>query len=181
MELLSKYEGELKMYNKELFAQARSKIADKPIVVIQQERLVKRIADLERELASARRELSLLEKKVLMSGIKELQQDADARHIKLTKKEAIIQYSLRNVPTQKIAETVEVSESYVRKVISLYRKEKGIKPISKGDRTRNQVFVNLENGLSVNEIATLMGITPQYVSQIKGEYDKKVSLGVVSG
>ena len=159
------------MYNYDIFEKARNTISNKSIEIIRKERLEKRIAELEKELAATKQELLNLEKSVLLSGMKELAKDAELRHIKLSKKEAIIKYSMCNVPVEKIASTVGTSVSYVRKIISIYRKENGIKALSKGAETKRKVSIYLSDNIPLNEIAVALNITPQYVYQIKAKLE----------
>lgn len=159
------------MYNYDIFEKARNRISDKSIEIIRKERLEKRIAELEKELAVTKQELLNLEKSVLLSGMKELEKDAELRHIKLSKKEAIIKYSMCNVPVEKIASTVGSSVSYVRKVISIYRKENGIKVTTKGAETEKRVSNFLRDNIPLNEIAISLKITPQYVYKIKAKLE----------
>lgn len=132
---------------------------------------IKTIAELEEQLERERNKLKKVEKDIQTYCNRELQGKHSNRPQPVSKKESIIEYFNVGMPENIIAATAGTSLSYVYKILSVYRKEKGIKPNEKSLRTQQRILSLLSMGLKDKEVALQIGVSPQYVNQIKKKFE----------
>ncbi len=134
---------------------------------------LKKIEELEAEIEKCKLEIAELEKKMLKHADSITEAHLDAQGKKISKKAKIIECFNGDFPQGKIAEAVGVSDAYVQKVLCEYRKQMGIKPVSKGQKTRNRILRCLSSGMSITATAIYAEVSPQYVYQVKKEMEAR--------
>lgn len=122
---------------------------------------------LEKELVEVNKEIKEIESRAFNKLASEYEEKGSS------KKDMIIDLYMKGVPAEKIQEYIDTDKNYVQKVLSLYRKEKGLKQVSKGDITRDKIISCLKAGKSSEETALHVGVTIQYVNRIKKEFEKR--------
>lgn len=132
---------------------------------------IKTITELEEQLEKEKMRLKKVEKDIQVYCNRELKAKYSDRLQSISKKEAIIEYFNVGMPENTIATTTGTSLSYVYKILSVYRKEKGIKPNEKAVKTQQRILSLLNIGLKETEVALQVGVSPQYVNQIKKKYE----------
>lgn len=129
------------------------------------------IEDCKKLLARHEKELKEIDKEFYVLANLEISKEYTARGQELSKKDLIIEYYKLNVPQERIAEAVEVTQNYVSKVLSEYRKQNGLENVTKGQKTKQRIIQCLSSGMSINKTATAVNVTPQYVCAVKKEYE----------
>lgn len=129
------------------------------------------ITELEEKLENEKARLKKVEKDIQAYCNRELQGKCSHRPQSISKKESIIEYFNVGMPESNIAATTGTSLSYVYKILSVYRKEKGIKANEKSLRTQQRILSFLNMGLKDTEVALQVGVSPQYVNQVKKKYE----------
>lgn len=132
---------------------------------------IKTITELEEKLEKEKARLKKVEKDIQSYCSRELQGKYSHRPQPVSKKEAIIEFYNAGMPEATIAATTGTSLSYVYKILSMYRKEKGIKSNEKSVKTQQRILSFLNMGLKDTEVALQVGVSPQYVNQIKKKFE----------
>lgn len=132
---------------------------------------IKTIMELEEKLEKEKAKLKKVEKDLYAFGNRELEKRYSHRPKPISKKEAIIEYFNVGMPESSIAEATGTSPSYIYKVLSIYRQEKGIKPNEKSMKTQQRILSLLNTGLKDKEVALQVGVSSQYVNQIKKKFE----------
>lgn len=139
----------------------------------QRRNILNQIENCKRQLAIYEGELKQIEKEFFQYTNQKINNEYSAQNKKLSKKDLIIQYYRGNTPQDKIADAVGVSDNYVSKVLSEYRKTAGIELVSKGQVTKQRIIQCLSSGLSINKTALTVDVSPQYVCMVKKEFENK--------
>lgn len=138
---------------------------------IQRKNALKQIDEHQKAIEECKAELKRIETDLFVYSNKEFEKIYADRGVEMTKKDLIIEYYIRGIPQEKIAEAVGVSNNYVSKVLSTYRKEKGIVGGKKGQKTKTRIMQCLSSGMSINQTAYAVEVTPQYVNAVRREFE----------
>ncbi len=90
---------------------------------------------------------------------------------KVSKRNKIIACYEKGNTVENICQITQTTPSYVYKVLSEYRKEKGLDKVGKGQFTRNSIKYMVSIGASSRDIALHLGISVQYVNRVKKSLD----------
>lgn len=91
---------------------------------------------------------------------------------RLLKRDKIIELYERGYIVEEIYNLMgDTTKGYISKVLSEYRKNYYKEPkMTKGERTREQILIRLDANIEIADIAKDLGISRQYVYQVKEEF-----------
>ena len=139
----------------------------------QRRNILSQIENCKRQLAVYENDLKQVEKEFFELTNQQINNEYTAQNKKLSKKDLIIQYYRGHTPQEKIADAVGVSDNYVSKVLSEYRKTEGVELVPKGQVKKQRIIQCLSSGMSINKTALTVDVSPQYVCMVKKEFENK--------
>ena len=155
------------------FQKPISKASYISILKAQRKNALKEIDEYEKAIEQCKAELKRIEVDLFLYSNEEFEKIYAEKGMELTKKDLIIEYYIREIPPEKIAKAVGVSSNYVSKVLSAYRKENGIENGTRGYKTKIRIMQCLSSGMSINQTAHTVEVTPQYVNMVRREFESK--------